>query len=438
MRQKLKSALFGGPAGAVFRGMSILAIGGMAARVIGFASYPIVTRLYSSHDFGIAALMLAFTGMIAPLLTLRYGTPIAQQRSDGAAMNLFVLSLTCALTIIAVVTLVLFFWGERLFARMSMEDLAPWWWLVPVGLIASVTYEMLLSWGVRRRNYRVISQSQISQSITSSLAKIGFGLAAAGPIGLLLGGVLASAGGSGRMLRAFLPDFRKSFRMVSWRRMRYFAWRFRSFPIYRLPSHFLLAFAMQAPLIFSASLYDPATTGQFGLAMQVMALPIVIISQTLGNAYYGEIAKLGRRQAGRIFDLSKIIQKRLFLVGILPTLVVTFWGPSLFSLVFGANWAQAGYFASWLALYMLFQVTSTPLMQVFNIMGNLAAYLIINGLRVALLLVLYWACRRTGAEAEVYVASYSMIMVFFYLFSSGYVFFELARAARRQREGSSA
>ena len=76
-------------------------------------------------------------------------------------------------------------------------------------------------------------------------------------------------------------------------------------------------------------------------------------------------------------------------------------------------------------------------MQVFNIMGNMAAYLIINGLRVALVLGLYWACRHTGAGAEVYVAAYSMIMVFFYLLSSGYIFFELARAARRQREVNS-
>lgn len=432
MKRRLRETLFGGPAGSVFRGMATLALGGGAARLIGILSFPVITRLYSAHDFGLAALMLALTGMIAPLLTLRYGLAIAQQRSNGAALNAFVLSALCALVLTVIVTLALFFYGPALLAFGSMEELAPWWWLVPLGLVAAVTYELLFSWGVRRRDYRGLSRAQVSQSITSSAVKIGLGLTAAGPIGLLLGGIFATGGGSGRLLRAFLPDFLRNMRSVTWRRLRYMAWRFRGFPIYRLPSHFLLTFSMQAPLLFSAALFDPATTGHLGLAMQVMALPISLIAQTVGSAYYGEIAKLGRRQPGRIFEMSKIVQKRLFLAGIAPALVVTLWGPWLFSLIFGADWEQSGRFASWLALYMLFQVTATPVMQVFNILGNQGAYLLINGIRAAMLIGLFLACRQLGASAEVYVASYSVIMVALYLFTSGYILLTLSRLSRRQ------
>ena len=62
IRRKLRNALFGGPAGGVFRSMTTLAVGGIAARVIGILSFPVITRLYSPHDFGIAALMLALRG----------------------------------------------------------------------------------------------------------------------------------------------------------------------------------------------------------------------------------------------------------------------------------------------------------------------------------------------------------------------------------------
>ncbi|OWJ84095.1 polysaccharide biosynthesis protein [Haematobacter missouriensis] len=430
MRQKIRKALFGGPAGGVFRGMTTLAIGGVAARVIGILSFPIITRLYSPHDFGIAALMLALTGMLAPFLTLRYSVPIALPRSNGAAMNLVVLSALSATFLVLLFSLALFLFGPTLLTFGSMEDLAPWWWVAALGLLASASYEILAGWGVRHRAYRVLSQAQITQSFSSAAVKVGGGLLTSGPVGLLLGGILASGGGSGRMLRAFLPEFRAAFRSVTLSRMRRMAVRYRDFPLYRLPSQILLTFAMQAPLFFSAALFDPATTGQLGLAMQVMALPISLIAQTIGSAYYAEVASMGKRQAGRILEVSKVVQKRLFLIGLLPTLIVTFWGPTLFSLIFGAGWHQAGEFASWLALYMLFQVTSTPMMQVFNLLDNQRAYLLINLMRLVLLGGLYAFCRYVHATAEVYVASYSAIMVAFYLIVSGYVFLELTRAAR--------
>lgn len=435
MIARLRQRIFGGAAGSVFRGMTVLAAGGILARVIGILSFPVITRLYTPHDFGIAALMAALTGMLAPFLTLRYSVPIALPRANSAALNLVALSACLAAGITAILAFALLLFGPRLLALGSMEALAPWWWVAALGLVASACYEILAGWGVRRRAYRVISQAQVSQSLTASAAKIGLGWLAPGPLGLLIGGILASGGGTGRMLRAFLPEFHAMRGQVNVRRMRAMAWRYRDFPLYRLPSQILLTFAMQAPLFFAASLFDPGVTGQLGLAMQVMALPIAIIAQTLGSAYYAEVANMGKRQAARIFDVSLAVQKRLLLVGLGPTLVVTLWGPELFTLIFGASWTQAGEFASWLALYMLFQVTSSPLMQVFNLFDNQRAYLVINIARVALLAGLYGLCRSLGVTAETYVAGYSAIMVFFYVLVSGYVFMALRRLANRQRWG---
>lgn len=430
----LRRALFGGAAGSVFRGMTVLAAGGITARLIGILAFPVITRLYTPHDFGIAALMAALTGMLAPFLTLRYSVPIALPRSDVAAANLVALAAGLAAAITLAFTLALLLFGKELLALGGMGDLAAWWWVVPFGLIASACYEILAGWGVRRRAYRVMSQAQISQSVTASAAKVGLGWFLPGPLGLLVGGILASGGGAGRMLRSFLPEFRARRRMVNRRRMGLMARRYRDFPLYRLPSQILLTFAMQAPLFFAASLFDPGTTGQLGLAMQVMALPVGIIAQTLGSAYYAEVARMGKRQAGHIFAVSLAVQKRLLFAGLVPALIVTFWGPALFTLIFGAPWTQAGEFASWLALYMLFQVTSSPLMQVFNLLDNQRAFLLINIARVALLGVLYAACKFFGASAETYVASYSAIMIFFYLLVSGYVLFALWLLKRRQEQ----
>lgn len=43
--------------------------------------------------------------------------------------------------------------------------------------------------------------------------------------------------------------------------------------------------------MFVAWLYDSEITGQLALSLMVLGIPIALIGSTMGQAYYGEIAK---------------------------------------------------------------------------------------------------------------------------------------------------
>lgn len=374
-----------GTSGGVFRGTATLALGSGLGQVIGTAAIPLLTRLYSPEDFGVLAVFTALVAILAPMVTLRYVLALPLPRQDGVAMNLLVLSAGLMLALSAMVALALWLGGAALLGLVSMQVLAPWWWLIALGVIGTASYEMLTLWATRRRAYKVIAQTNVTQSIAGAVMKITLGLAAVQPLGLLAGQVVAQAGGIGRLLRGFLPEFRASWRHISPIRMRRAAGRYRGFPLWRVPSQFLMVFSMQAPMLFMAALYDPQTAGQFSLAVIAISMPVNLLGRTTSQAFYAEASSLGRRRSQEIRTMLVTVMVRLGAVSIVPALALLVLGPSLFSILFGSNWELAGTFAQALSLYLLFQFIQTPVSNVFYIFGGQRQLLFLNAQRVALL-----------------------------------------------------
>jgi len=416
---------------AVFRGMLTLALGSGAARLISIAAIPILSRIYSPEDYGVLSVFTALTAILAPLLTLRYLTALPLPRHPGLAMSLMAL---CLLLIGAGTVLIgglLWAFRTQILGLFSMEEIAPYWWLLVICLVGTSVYEVMTMWATRQRAYRDIARTQFTQSFFGALTKIGLGLLSIMPLGLLIGQTVSVSAGSGSLVWRAREVFRANLRFVTWRNIGRVASGYRNFPLYRLPSQFLLAFSMQAPLLFTAAMFDTAITGQLGMAITALTMPMSLIGNAIGRAFYAEIARAGRNQPDRIYALSKSTQIRLFLMGIPVGLVIALAGELIFSTLFGEKWQTAGSYASALAPYVMFQLTSAPLMNVLNVFDQQAAFLMINISRVLSLLVLFAVIFWLEAEAFVFVASYSTLMTVFYVTISLYI---MNAARRKSRE----
>src|SRR5699024_11159759 len=95
---------------------------------------------------------------------------------------------------------------------------------------------------------------------------------------------------------------------------------YQDFAWFRLPSHLMMALSLQAPVFLVSMLYDSAITGQLGLAMMALSLPLSLIGNSMSRAYYAEIAAVGKNNALKIKRITFDIQKKLFLIG-LPTAI---------------------------------------------------------------------------------------------------------------------
>lgn len=379
---------------------------------------PLLTRLYGPDDFGLMAVFTALVLMITPVLTLNYVLALPLPRRDGTAMNLMALSLLLLLALGGVMSLLLWAFGATLLRLLSMEALAPWWWLIVLGSLGGAVYELLSYWATRRRSYMVIARTSVTQQISGNLVKLGLGAIDFGTGGLLIGEVVAKSGGSLSLARAFWAEFGQAWRHVRLRRIRQLAGRYMSFPVYRVPSQFLLIFAQQFPLIGVAYLYEPSVAGQFSLALTTLALPLGLIGSSMGKALFAEASSLGMANRFQIYTMAKQVQIRLFLVSLLPALLLFLLGPELFSLAFGSEWRQAGTFAAILAVFTIFQFTSSPIIQLLSILPDQSTFLAISIGRTFAIIALFGVARYLKQDAHSLIAWYSLVMSIFYVLVS--------------------
>lgn len=402
--------------------MATLALGSGIGRVIGLAAVPVLTRLYTPEDFGVLAVFTALVAILAPLVTLRYVLALPLPRHDGVAINLLVVSTCLMLGLSGFVAVVLWLWSAPLLALVSMDALAPWWWLVALGVVSTATYEMLTMWATRRRAYKVIAQTNVTQSAAGAIVKIALGLAAFQPLGLLVGQVVAQAGGIGRLLRSFAEDFRTNGHHVRAARIRKAAWRHRSLPIWRVPSQFLMVFSMQAPILFMASLYDAQTAGQFGLATMALSMPVNLLGRTTSQAFFAEASILGRRRAAEIRAMLISVIVRLGVMSVVPAVMLLVFGPSLFPALFGGKWVMAGVFAQALAAYLFFQFIQTPVAHVFYIFDGQKQLLWLNAQRALVLIVVFGLSTLCAWTAGHTVWAYAIALSAHYAFSTYYAY----------------
>jgi O-antigen/teichoic acid export membrane protein len=367
---RVRRYLFGGVSGRVFGGMLMLALGSGVGRVIGIAAIPFLTRLYRPEDFGVLAVFTAFMQLLIPIATMRYLVAIPLPRSDRLAFALLILcvGLSFALSIIVAVALLSF--GPHLFRLFSMESLITIWWLLAFGMLGASLYEILGMWAARKRKYPAIARTQIVQSAAGEGLKVALGLLDLKPFGLLVGQVAGHSGGVGHLFLTFREDLQRLWRRLSWGHLRIVAWQYRGFPVYRLPAQFLLVFSMQAPLLFVAYIYDSNTTGQLGLAMMIILLPMVLIGTNISRVIYSETATRSARSGSLSITFLNRIMTRLAALSSLIFLVLFFCGETLVTAFLGGGWNKAGQFVSIMSVYLFFQFFASPFVELLNVFSD--------------------------------------------------------------------
>lgn len=409
--------LTGGSSGSVFKGMATLALGSGLAKVIGLVSIQVLTRIYSPEHFGVLSVFTALLLILTPLMTLRYELAVPLPSRDGTAMTLMAVS-TALLTLMTLfVGLLLWLAGPTLLAVISMEAITPYRAMLIIGLFCTGLYEVLLIWAVRRRAYPAIARTQLRQTVVGAVAKIALGMLGLMPGGLLAGQVVGAGAGTMTLVRTFRADVKRHWRQVTLRR----AWRilrhYRAFPAYRLPSQLLQVFASQSPLLLTAAFYDAETTGQLGLALMTLALPMQLLGYTTSKAYYAEIASLGRKRPVEVRAVTRSVIKRLLALSIAPSLILLVFGEGLFSLAFGPQWELAGELAAVLAIYLLFQFIHAPASHLLSLFDRQRLLLMLNVQRTVLTVACFGSAQLIDLPITSVVLLYSVTLSAHYLFS---------------------
>lgn len=409
--EKLKNNIF-------FQNILLVAGGNTAAKLIGIIATPIITRLYTPEDYGIYTVFISIIGITGSIATLRYSVTIPIAKEEKTADNLLKLCFIVTLGLSLLWLLIVGIFKGKISEHFQLENLQHFLWLIPIVFLGKGIYEALNNWALRHKGFKLITRTKISQSVSSSTIKIGFGLLKIAPLGLLLGVIAEEIAGIGNLLsklKKVRPEF---FMKNSLKDIKAVAIRYKDFPLLQSWSQFLLVLAAQLPVLLIGLYYDSKVVGVFGLAMSMISLPMDLIGQSVAQVYYAEIARLSKDNSAKIYKLSVSLIKKLFIIGLVPVVLLIAFGPLLFKLVFGPEWYDAGFYARLLSLMILTRFISSPIANIFNVYEKQKTQLALNVIRLIVVLLVFWGCSYFSLIPVYTIGLYSISMTFYYAYLS--------------------
>lgn len=407
VKEKIEKSEFG-------KNILLIAGGTAFAQVLGILFSPVITRIYSPEQYGI---LIAYTAVLSLLVisaSLDYEKAIPIAEDDKMALNLLVVALFLLLSVVIVVTALLYFWGDFFLNILDSQVLSSYKYLISVGVFFAGLYNIILQWGFRTRNYKVITRTKVSQSLTSNLIKMGLGILSIGPLGLIIGTITGQSAG---ITSLSIPLFKKRSAFVSVNRksMNYALKRYKKFPIYSMPSNYVYTASNNIPVILLVTLFDSTITGFFGLAKSITYLPISLIGNSISQVFYSESAHLGVEKPKEIRRLSIILMKKISKIAIIPLVVLLLFGPTLFSFVFGDEWYEAGIYAQLLSIMVYFHFIITPIGRVLEIFERQREGLVLNIIRLGLVVSVFSISKIMGFNSYIVVGLYSISNAITYL-----------------------
>lgn len=392
------------------RNLTILVTGSASAQFIALALSPVFSRYYSPHEFGLLAVFMSILSALSVIVCLRYEFAIIPARTVDDASALLQLSLkitllTTLLSLAGVTIFNLFFSGNK--------DLSNWLWLLPVMTLANGSYQAMLNWANRHKNYKLISRYRIINSIIANGVILAAALLGYITYGLLVGFV---AGGVTAMLVLYI-SIQKSNAPFAFNlgnaKLRETARKYDVFPKVNLWQAFADMLLINGVIYFLTFFFSQAVVGLYGMTMRVLQAPFNLIGYSIGQIFLQEAAHQ-YHEGKNIQPLIKKSILRTAVVALPIVIILVITGPDIFAFVFGDQWRESGQFARILAPWFFLDFIRTPISQVPVIIEKQRQWLAWNVLAIITLTISLAACRifNIGITESIMTFSFSQTIIY--------------------------
>ncbi|WP_068637833.1 oligosaccharide flippase family protein [Thauera butanivorans] len=345
----------------VVKSVATMAGGTALAQAITILFTPIITRLFPPEAYGALGTFSSLITILVPLVALSYPMAIVLSRDDSEAVSLTQLSGLIALLFAAVTLfLALMFEGELL-DYMGMENFTGLPYLFAFAVLFSGLAQVFRSWLLREKDFSSLARMEVINSLFNNVSKSALGFffpLAAALIGIYAFGqavqtLLYTLGLKARRGLAALGTF------DALANAPVVARKFSDFALYRAPQGFINAISQSLPILVLGFAFDQAVVGYYALAKSILSAPLTLVGKSVSDVFYPRLAEAvaEREDVSRLLIRSTLI---LFGIAALPFGVVFFYGPELFSFVFGTQWHNAGVFAGWISIWLLFGFINRP------------------------------------------------------------------------------
>lgn len=331
-----------------FRHFAVLLSGKAGVYFISLISQPLLARLYTPAQFGEFAFLNSILAILLIGASGRFEAGIVLSHQPQKAVRLFQLAQFVLFGYVLCLSVFICFApsvAQKYFNEQGLSSLSLW--IVPLVVLFSGNWQIVHNWLIRFEKFSQISFALVFQRVLIfGTAVIAFYLQT--PVnGLILSLFIGSVG----IFILSLLLQRHSL-VVPLKRLLPFAYHFRDFPLFSVPTQFLHMLLIHFPVLCITFFYDKENAGAFGLAYSLTSVPLHLLHVSLGQIFYQRLAQC--EKSGQISLTLKYC--KLYAAFLVPVIfVTTAFGNELTYFFLGNSWAKAGEMMSSMSFLMLIQ-----------------------------------------------------------------------------------
>ena len=349
--------------------------GTVIAQLINFFAYPILTRMYTPHDFGVFGIFLATLAIIGNISCGRFEVVLQAARFSNK-FSIYILSQVINLSVSTTSTVLLLFYATFF---NGVIDIAL---AVMIGVAIFLTgycnaSSMFL---LKHEGYNLNSISMVLRTLLTALPQIG--------LFFLLPNVYGLAGGFGAGLLCQAIFLSLSIRRtVAWRassvrKLRFVLQRYRRYPVFDIPSTLLSSLSMHALNFILLILYSTEVAGFYSMAFRLAALPATIFSNTLSLVYFQKASK-AFQAAGTFWAETKFNLQVSSALAMLIFVPLAFLAKPVIGFYLGKDWIMSAQIIVWLLPMIFLRFISNSIATTGLVVGK-PQWLLYNNIAVAL------------------------------------------------------
>ena len=321
---------------------------------------PVLTRLYSPDDFGVAALFSSVLSLFLAFSTLRFEWSIPNAKSKGQAASLILIGFLILLSISTTLFVLTILFDIRLNILEELEILNSFITLLPLALVGGGLHQLMHAWYIRETQLSAVARSQVTQRIGSTAINLVGGFLDLGALCLVSGTVAAMGLGISILLQQ-AEGLKKNLFQLSYKRVWVSFLRFWQESVLSTGVAVANSASLTAIPILLSQNYSATEIGWYALMNRLALTPVSLFTSAIGQIFWAEAAVLVKQDQVSLWRLYLKATKTLMLLAI-PIIVICLLGPFFVGQLFGSeDWKPAGVILTALTPMLLGQIVVSPL-----------------------------------------------------------------------------
>ena len=174
-----------------FQNAFTLISGTTVAQFIAIMLTPILTRIYSTEDFGELSLFMSITGILSVVSTMRYEMAVILPEKEDDAINIMALSFVIATAWSLLSLFAVYLFGDLIHDFWGKDNKIGYLYFIPLVILILGLIQVLNFWAIRLKSFKNNAYSKIGNSMVNNGIALSLGVSIKGSLGLVLGFILA-------------------------------------------------------------------------------------------------------------------------------------------------------------------------------------------------------------------------------------------------------